>query len=83
MSTSGKFEDWPQRAMEHMAAKAAKAKRYNVLAMVVEVVEAGSEEAASRDVNDRLRKAGFNPYEGASDLLPQDYPMAYRVEEGE
>ncbi len=56
--------------------------RYNVLAAVVEVIEAGTEQAAITELNDRLRAAGFEPYEGTHDLMPDGYKLAYEIEDG-
>lgn len=56
-------------------------KNYNVLAGVVEVVEAESPEHAIDIVNGKLLEAGFEPYVYLRENLPDGYEMAYEVRE--
>lgn len=54
---------------------------FNVLTAVTEVVEAPDAEVASATLNNRLRAAGFSPYEGTADLVPDGYQLAFEIEE--
>lgn len=57
--------------------------KYNVLAGVTEIIEAGSPEDAVAQLDRRLRYAGFEPYDGLADNLPEGYQMAMLSEDQE
>ena len=56
-------------------------KRYNVLWAVTDVIEAESGEAALTELRGKLVDAGFDPYEGTPDIVPDDYQLAFEFEE--
>ena len=50
--------------------------QYNVLAGVVELIEADSPEEAISTLNSRLTEAGFEPYPELRESFPENYQMA-------
>ena len=55
-------------------------KTYNVLYAVVDIIEAEDEEEAVDKLRAKLRTAGFEPYEGFNELLPENYKLAFASE---
>lgn len=53
---------------------------YNTLWAVAELIEAPDGEVALATLRNRLRLAGFNPYEGTPDLVPESYQLTYSSE---
>jgi hypothetical protein len=52
--------------------------KYNVLSAVVDLIDADTEDEAVSLLDRKLRAAGFEPYEGFEELLPDDYKLAFR-----
>ena len=53
---------------------------YNVLWAVTDIITAPDGEAALNQLRDRLAAAGFSPYDGTPDLVPDEYQLAFLSE---